>query len=275
MLGRKGEQLYPPRRGQVGAPISLQVEGLASGHRLSDISFELHEGEILGVGGLQGQGQSDLLYALFGVAPYRGQVTISGQRVHIRSPAAAFHAGVGLALVPEDRRREGLIGAKSVRENVALPVLGQLTKLGMISAHKENEVVADAIKRLDVRASDLEQPVTTLSGGNQQKVVIAKLLLLGARILLFHDLTRGIDVGAKAQIFALLRDLAASGHSVLFYSSDNEELVRMCDRVLVLSRGRLTATLAGVGLSEADILRAAFEARPAAQSDHALVDGPR
>jgi ribose transport system ATP-binding protein len=273
MLGRKGTQLYPPRQGEVGTSVSLKVEALASGDRLSDITFELREGEILGVGGLQGQGQSSLLYALFGLSPYRGQVTVSGQRVHIRSPAAAFRAGVGLALVPEDRRREGLIAGKSVRENVALPVLGELTRFGFMSAQKENEVVAAAIARLDVRAADLEQPVTTLSGGNQQKVVIAKLLLLGARILLFHDLTRGIDVGAKAQIFALLRDLTATGHSVLFYSSDNEELVRMCDRVLVLSRGRLTAILDGDRLSEAEILRAAFGAASADPAARTLVDG--
>jgi ribose transport system ATP-binding protein len=171
-----------------------------------------------------------------------------------------------MALVPEDRKREGLIGSKSVRENIALPVLGGLTHAGVISAQKEHEIVNEAIRRLDVRVTDIEQPVTTLSGGNQQKVVIAKLLLLNARILLLHDLTRGVDIGAKAQIFALVRDLTATGYSILFYSSDSQELVRMCDRVLVLSRGRLAATLEGDGITEEGILRAALGVLPGRQA---------
>jgi ribose transport system ATP-binding protein len=258
MLGRTDHQLYPARQGAIGENVSLRVKSLASGDVLSDVSFDLRQGEVLGVGGLQGQGQSSLLYALFGLASYRGHVEVGGKRVHIRSPAGALRAGIGIALVPEDRKREGLIGSKSVRENIALPVLSQLTRGGLISARKESKLVSDAIKLLDVRASDLELPVATLSGGNQQKVVIAKLLLLGAKILLLHDLTRGVDVGAKAQIFKLVRELTANGHSVLFYSSDSQELVRMCDRILVLSRGRLVATLEGDRMTEEGILRAAF-----------------
>jgi ribose transport system ATP-binding protein len=258
MLGRKPQRLYPPALSRPRDVVNLRVEQLSSGNRLSDVSFELHEGEIIGVGGLEGQGQSALLYALFGLAPSRGKIFVRDQQVSIRSPRAAFSAGIGMALVPEDRRREGLIASKSVRENVALPILDQLTRRGLLSGRLEDEAVRQAVERLDVRVSSLEQPVTTLSGGNQQKVVIAKLLMLGAKILLLHDLTRGIDVGTKAQIFALLRELAAGGHSILFYSSDNQELVHMCDRVLVLSRGRVAARLEGDELTEAQILRAAF-----------------
>jgi ribose transport system ATP-binding protein len=257
MLGRKPQRLYPPALAAPGTAVNLRVESLSSGTRLDDVSFSLHEGEIVGVGGLEGQGQSALLYALFGLAPARGKIFVRDEQVRIRSPRAAFHAGIGLALVPEDRRREGLILSKSVRENVALPILDRLTRFGLLQGRKEEQTVHEAIERLNIKAT-LEQPVTTLSGGNQQKVVIAKLLLLGTKILLFHDLTRGIDVGTKAQIFALLRELAASGHSILFYSSDNQELTHMCDRVLVLSRGRLVATLEGAELTEAQILRAAF-----------------
>ncbi len=257
MLGRKPQRLYPPPLAKPGATVNLRVEALSSGSRLTDVSFELHEGEIVGVGGLEGQGQSALLYALFGLAPARGRIFVRDQPVRIRSPRAAFQAGIGLALVPEDRRREGLILSKSVRENVALPILGRLTRFGLLQGRVEERTVREAIERLNIKAS-LEQPVMTLSGGNQQKVVVAKLLLLGTKILLFHDLTRGIDVGTKAQIFALLRELAAGGHSILFYSSDNQELTQMCDRVLVLSRGRLAATLEGDAMTEAQILRAAF-----------------
>jgi ribose transport system ATP-binding protein len=274
MLGRKPQRLYPPPLARPTSTVSLRVEELSSEGRLHDVSFELHEGEILGVGGLEGQGQSALLYALFGLAPAHGRVYVGGQPVHIRSPRAAFHAGVGLALVPEDRRREGLILSKSVRENVALPILDRLTRRGLLSGSEEEAAVRGAVERLNIRAASLEQPVMTLSGGNQQKVVIAKLLLLGARILLLHDLTRGIDVGTKAQIFALLRELAAGGHSILFYSSDNQELTHMCDRVLVLSRGRTVATLSGDTLSEAHILRAAFgvQARGSAPALQAVED---
>jgi ribose transport system ATP-binding protein len=258
MLGRKPQRLYPAPLSRPGDVVNLRVEQLSSGNRLSEVSFELHEGEIIGVGGLEGQGQSALLYSLFGLAPARGRIFIRDQPVSIRSPRAAFRAGIGMALVPEDRRREGLIASKPVRENVALPILDRLTRRGLLSGRLEDEAVRQAVERLDVKVSSLEQPVTTLSGGNQQKVVIAKLLMLGAKIMLLHDLTRGIDVGTKAQIFALLRELAASGHSILFYSSDNQELVHMCDRVLVLSRGRVAARLEGEELTEAQILRAAF-----------------
>ena len=258
MLGRKPQRLYPPALSEPGPVVNLRVEDLSSGGRLSNVSFELREGEIVGVGGLEGQGQSALLYALFGLASSRGKIFVRDEQVSIRSPRAAFRAGIGLALVPEDRRREGLIASKSVRENVALPILDRLTRGGLLSARREEAAVSQAIERLNIKASSLEQPVTTLSGGNQQKVVIAKLLMLGAKILLLHDLTRGIDVGTKAQIFALFRELAASGHSILFYSSDNQELTHMCDRVLVLSRGSVVARLEGDQLTEPQILRAAF-----------------
>jgi ribose transport system ATP-binding protein len=263
MLGRKPQRLYPPPLAAPGERVNLRVGDLSCDTRLSNVSFELHEGEILGVGGLEGQGQSALLYALFGLVSSRGQIHVRDERVRIRSPRAAFHAGIGLALVPEDRRREGLIMSKSVRENVALPVVDRVTRHGLLSGKREDEVVREAVERLNVRTPTLEQPVMMLSGGNQQKVVIAKLLTLGAKILLLHDLTRGIDVGTKAQIFELLRELTASGHSILFYSSDNQELAHMCDRVLVMSRGRVAATLDGERLTESHILRAAFGVKDA------------
>jgi ribose transport system ATP-binding protein len=177
--------------------------------------------------------------------------------MRIRSPHRALHGRVGLALVPEDRRNEGLLVGKSVRENVGLPNLPQLTRWGFVSARAEDRLTRHAVEKLRVRIGNIESPVSSLSGGNQQKVVVGKLLEVGARILLFHDPTRGIDVGTKAEIFQLARDLTADGHSILFYSSDNQELVGMCDRVMVL-RGGEVATILDGPLSEDAILRAAI-----------------
>jgi ribose transport system ATP-binding protein len=257
MLGRKPQRLLP---GPIAPPrdrVVLSVRALSVGHRLRDVSFELREGEILGVGGLQGQGQSTLLLALFGILRARGEVEVDGRRVHVRSPHRALHSGIGLALVPEDRRNEGLMVRKSVRENVALPNLPQLTRWGFVSASAEERLAWRAVEKLHVKIGDVESPVSALSGGNQQKIVVGKLLELGARILLFHDPTRGIDVGTKAEIFQLARELTADGHSILFYSSDNQELAGMCDRVMVL-RGGEVATILDGPVSEDAILRAAI-----------------
>jgi ribose transport system ATP-binding protein len=257
MLGRKPQRLLPPPHAAPRDRVVLGVRGLSAGHRLRGVSFELREGEILGVGGLQGQGQSTLLLALFGIVRARGEVVVEGRRTHIRSPHRALHGRVGLALVPEDRRNEGLLVGKSVRENVGLPNLPQLTRWGFVSARREERLTRHAVEKLRVRIGNIESPVSSLSGGNQQKVVVGKLLEVGARILLFHDPTRGIDVGTKAEIFQLARDLTADGHSILFYSSDNQELVGMCDRVMVLRAGEV-ATILESPLTEDAILRAAI-----------------
>jgi len=268
MLGRKPQRLYPPPLRPPESEAVLTVCDLRVGDRLKQISFELHRGEILGVGGLQGQGQSSLLLALFGVARADGEVRVEGKPVRIRSPKEAFDAGIGLALVPEDRRYQGLLLSKSIRENVSLPVLSRLTRRGLLSLRAERALVSKAMAQLQVKATTIDQPVTTLSGGNQQKVVIAKLLLVGAKILLFHDLTRGIDVGTKAEIFELARQLAASGHALILYSSDNQELVHMCDRIMVLRSGTISAMLEGKRRTEADIMQAAFAMKGEADGRH-------
>jgi ribose transport system ATP-binding protein len=264
MLGRKPRTLYPPPVRPPEEKPLLQVANLNLANELDNVSFELRAGEILGLGGLEGQGQSALILALFGVRSYRGQVVIDGKPVRIRSPRDAFAAGVGLALVPEDRRYQGLHLDKSIRENISLPVLSKLSRAGFMQRGQERALARSAIEELSIKVSSLEQPARTLSGGNQQKVVIAKLLAVGTRILLFHDLTRGIDVGTKAEIFHLMRQLSARGHAVLFYSSENQELVNMCDRVLVLRAGRAVAMLEGNALSEERILQAALGLSPGA-----------
>jgi ribose transport system ATP-binding protein len=163
---------------------------------------------------------------------------------------------LGIALLPEDRRNQGLLLGKPIRENVVLSALAKIVRGGLVDGAAERKLVGDAVAQLSIKASSIDQTAGTLSGGNQQKVVLAKLLATDARILLFYDPTRGVDVGTKAEIFALMRDLAARGFAILFYSTDLAEVANVADRTLVMSYGRIAATLAGDEMTEAAILRA-------------------
>ena len=258
MLGRKPQMLYPAPVQPARASIALELNGFSVEDRVIDVDLQLHEGEIIGIGGLEGNGQSELLQGLFGVRPHRGEVRVNGTTVHIRNPRGALKAGLGLALIPEDRKREGLLLRRSIQENLTMAVIPSISRYGVVSRRKERAVASDAISRFSISASSPGIAVGLLSGGNQQKVVIAKLLEVGAKILLFHDLTRGVDVGTKADIFALARRLTNEGYSILMYSSANEELINMCDRVAVLRDGRAAAWLSGDELSEQSIMTAAL-----------------
>jgi ribose transport system ATP-binding protein len=264
MLGRRLDRLYPERRATRTGRVALQVEALSVGHRLRGVDLALHEGEILGVAGLQGHGQRELFLALFGAARWRGRISVWGKPTVIRNPHHALSAGVGMALLPEDRRLQGLLLSKSVRENLVLAILPRLARHGLIDLRQEASLVAGAVQRLRVKVETPEQLAGTLSGGNQQKVVLAKLLMTQARILLFYDPTRGVDVGTKAEIFVLMRDLAAQGFAILFYSTDLPELTHLADRVAVLSYGRIVAVLEGAAIDEPAILRATLAERQAA-----------
>src|SRR5919205_432576 len=176
-----------------------------------------------------------------------GRVSVGGRHVRITSPRAALNAGIGLALVPEDRQNQGLLLPKTVRENVTLAVARRFARYGILDLGQERALVADAIRQLNVVLANPEQPVGSLSGGNQQKVVIAKLLLTEARVLLLYDLTRGVDVGTKGEIFGLMRDLVRDGYAILFFSTDMPELLHVPDRVMVLADGAVSAMLAGIG----------------------------
>jgi ribose transport system ATP-binding protein len=235
----------------------LEVSGLTGG-RLSGVSFTLHEGEILGVGGLAGQGQRDLFLALFGVQRVTaGEIRAGGARVRLRSPRDAIRAGVSIALVPEDRKGEGLFLPMSVRENLTLPILGQVAASGLLRPGAERDPVRRVMERMRIAARDPGQAVDTLSGGNQQKVLIGRWLLTGARVLLFYDVTRGVDVATKNDVYRLMLDLAAEGRSILYYSSDTEEVARLAHRVLVLRDGTVAAELRGPGVRPEDIVSAA------------------
>lgn len=259
MLARRLGAFFPPRDWQPTNEVALRVRDLGDGYRLKGVDLDLHAGEIVGVGGLQGQGQAQLFLTLYGAHPMReGSLELMGEPVRIRSVRDALSAG--LALVPEDRRRQGLLLSKPLRENLTLAVLRQLSRFGVIDRKRELVAVTEAIARFQIVARDREQEVQWLSGGNQQKVLIAKLLMTKARILLLFDVTRGVDVGTKPQIFGFMRELASSGYSILFYSTDASELAAMADRVAVMAEGRIVATLDGSGLSEEAILRAAVQA---------------
>jgi ribose transport system ATP-binding protein len=220
------------------------------------VDVDVHEGEILGIGGLQGQGQLELFLALFGVLRARGHIEVGGKPARITSPRAALSASVGLALVPEDRQNQGLLLPKSVRENITLAVTKRFARFGLLDLRQERALVGEAVRQLNIVLASPEQPVGSLSGGNQQKVAIAKLLLARARVLLLYDLTRGVDVGTKGEIFQLMRKLAAEGYAIVFFSTDLQELVHLADRVAVMSDGRIVTVLEGDGIGEESILRA-------------------
>lgn len=257
MIGRPLDQLYPAKVATVTDRVALEVRNFDSGSRLHDVGFDLREGEILGVGGLQGHGQSELFQSLFGVRRHTGDVKIWGRLSRLKNPRQLLTGAEGIALVPEDRRGEGLLLAKSVRENLTLSAIRRYASGGFLDKGREAALVGDMIATLRIKAQSPEQPAGSLSGGNQQKVLLGKMLLSEARILLLYDPTRGVDVGTKGEIFQLMRDLAARHYAILFYSSDLSELVHMADRAMIMREGRISATFAGDDITEENMLRAA------------------
>jgi ribose transport system ATP-binding protein len=260
MIGRPIAQIYPPKpqRSRCGDPL-LRVRDLCWESRLRNIHFDLRAGEIVGLGGLDGQGQRELLLALFGVLRgTTGTISIAGEKKAPSGPGRAKWAPYHIALIPEDRKTEGLFLDLSIAENLAIGNIEHLTRGGFIDADAEAAMTQRLMQDLQIKAPKLAQPVSTLSGGNQQKVVIAKWLAISPRILLLLDPTRGIDVGTKQQIYALFRRLAAEGMAILYYSTDYDELIGLCDEVHVLYQGRIAATLAADAMTESAILAAAM-----------------
>jgi ribose transport system ATP-binding protein len=259
MIGRKLEQVFPPKPSpQQRAPL-LEVKNLTWEPTLHDISFTVGKGEIVGLGGLDGQGQGELLFGLFGLLrQMHGEIRIEGQPQHISSPAAAAKAGINLALIPEDRKTEGLILGMSVSDNATLATIDRVTRFGLIDRKRERTAVERVIEQMRVRTPSRQTRTGNLSGGNQQKVVIGKWLLTEARLYLLHDPSRGIDVGTKQEIYLLMRSLADQGAGIVFFSTELQELVGMCDRVLVLYEGRIFRELTGVEITQENIVTAAL-----------------
>ena len=273
MLGRTLEQLYPARAAAPRPNVLLGVQDLSGGRRLRHASLDVHEGEILGVAGLEGQGQLELFLSLYGVIRSRGTITVSGERRHIRSPRDALEAGIGMALVPEDRKTEGILPTLTVRENLSLPILKKLHRYGFLGRATERASTQPMVTDLKIGRGDGEQTASSLSGGNQQKVVVGKFLLTGARLLLLYDLTRGVDVGTKAEIFKTVQNLANEGYGVLFYSSDITELANVPHRVVVMFDGRVMAEYPAGAFTQEELVAAMVgqNARPGASGEADLI----
>jgi ribose transport system ATP-binding protein len=261
MIGREYKNVFPPKHGAfaVGKAPALECRNLAWNDRLKDISFTIRTGEVVGLGGLDGQGQRDLLLALFGVLrDCKGDILIDGKPAKIKSPSAAKATGAGMALIPEDRKTEGLMLPMSVRDNLSFAAFDGISNWGIVDRGKERQLIDRMIKLLDIRTAGTAIPVGALSGGNQQKVVIAKWLMIAPRIILLNDPTRGIDVGTKQEMYQLLRKLADEGAAILFYSTDYDELIGCCDRVLVMYDGAIKRELAGPEITERALVASAL-----------------
>jgi ribose transport system ATP-binding protein len=244
MTGRTIDRMYPDKAAPPGdADVVLEAEGLRD-DVLDGVSFQLRRGEILGIGGLAGQGQPELFMSLFGARRARGRISVRGRPARLRRPADAIRKGLAIALVPEDRKTEGLMLPMSVRDNLTLAVLEKVARGGVIRPRREKSTVAKAVERLRIKTRDAAlQPVGTLSGGNQQKVLIGRWLLTQPDVLLLFDITRGVDVGTKHDIYQLVVELAQEGKALLYYSSETEEIAQLCNRVLVMREGRVVAEL--------------------------------
>jgi ribose transport system ATP-binding protein len=266
MVGRDLSELFPKTKVLLAEQV-LRVEDLSLRHPerrdefvVRDVSFTVRKGEIVGLFGLMGAGRTELLQTIFGLHPFtsKGTVYVDGKRCDLRSPRQAIAAG--LALAPEDRKLDGLVLSMNVSENVGLACLNQTTLFGLLQPRREREIVRRFVERLSVKTPSLHQKVRNLSGGNQQKVVLAKWLATRPKVLLLDEPTRGIDVNAKKEIYAIIDELAHSGLGVVMVSSELPEILAIADRILVLADGYVTAEFARGEATEEQVLKAALPA---------------
>ncbi len=256
MVGREMSDLFPPKPPQdPAAPVALSVRSLEVPGYASGISFDLRQGEILGVAGLIGAGRTETFEGLCGLRPAHGEIRLFGEVVRFRTPSEALAQGV--AYLTEDRKTRGLLLAKNLRENLTLQALRKFSGL-LIDRKAEEKALDQAIQDFDIRAGSREALAGNLSGGNQQKLLFAKTLLSEPRVLIADEPTRGVDIGAKQQIYALLRGLAARGVAVVVISSEMQELIGLADRILVMRQGRILGEAAGAEMTEETIVRYAM-----------------
>ena len=260
MLGRDVSQVaksataFGARKGKIGETV-LSVKNLSAGHKVQDVSFSVKAGEIVGLAGLLGAGRTETARLVFGADAKRGgEMTLDGQNLNPREPIEAIARGIGFST--EDRKVEGIIPDMSVAENLTLALMPQLTKAGIVDEKKQRVIVEKFIQRLGVKCTGPDQRIRELSGGNQQKVLLARWLAMNPKMLILDEPTRGIDVGAKAEIQALIKELADEGLSVLMISSELEEVIEGSDRVFVLREGRNVSELSGRQISEAAVMAA-------------------
>jgi rhamnose transport system ATP-binding protein len=264
MVGREITQFFPKRTVAIGEEI-LRVEGLSRTGYFKDVSFAVHKGEILAMTGLIGAGRTEVCEAIYGVThAEKGRVFLSGKEVHIANPTQAIELGIGY--LPEDRLRQGLVLDWSLAKNVSLPTLGQFATLGWLNIGRENEVTQDLAQKLEVRAGSVHDLAGTLSGGNQQKIIVAKLLAGEMKVIILDEPTKGVDVGAKTAIFNIMNDLAAAGYGIIMVSSEMPEVLGMSDRILVMKEGRVSAVMQTESATQEKILAAAMASSAAVAS---------
>lgn len=273
MVGRDLALAYPPPADALGEPI-LKVRNLRSSGNFSDVSFEVLSGEILGIGGIAGSGQQDIVRALFGLVEADGDIFIDGKSVNISNPSQALAAGV--VYLPSDRRAEGMFLPHSISDNIALPHIREWAKLGILDKARQRREVEDQIRSLDVRTPSSQQPVGLLSGGNQQKVTFARWLLSDPRVCILDEPTQGVDVGTKLEIYGLVRELTKRGIAVIVVSSDVMELVGISDRILAVADGRIVDEIPRDEATEERIVGSAVKSAPSRSApDHPAEDGGR
>ncbi|WP_298838285.1 sugar ABC transporter ATP-binding protein [uncultured Roseobacter sp.] len=253
MVGRDVSQIFPEREPSAGDPV-LTVEGYAHPTEFDDISFTLRKGEILGFYGLVGAGRSEFMQSLFGITrPSAGSVEVGGRKVSIRSPADAVDNGI--VYVPEDRGKQGAVLDLPIFQNITLPSLGRISRGGFLRLAEEFRLAREYTERLDLRAASLDTHVGNLSGGNQQKVVIAKWLATQPRVIILDEPTKGVDIGSKAAVHEFMAELAAQGLAVIMVSSEIPEVLGMSDRVIVMREGRIVAELTDTELQPETLVR--------------------
>ena len=263
MVGRALDETFPAAEKEIGETV-LEVRNLSSSKLgLKDINFRLRRGEILGLAGLVGAGRSELAMALFGVAPVdSGELRLHGQRISLGNPRKTIQ--LGTALIPENRKEQGLILTQSVRNNTSLVILDRLSDFLLINEKREYEAVRKQVEDMDIKTPSLEQEVGYLSGGNQQKVALGKWLCSAPKLIIMDEPTRGIDVGAKTEIYHLMHELARKGTSIIMISSELPEIIGMSDRILVMSRGQIAGELSREEATEERILTLAIGETPVA-----------
>lgn len=254
MIGRQMTQQFPKKTHQIGETI-LEVRNLTNDH-ITNISFVLRKGEVLGIAGLVGAGRTELLRAIFGVDPCEGEIILNGEKIQNKTPRQGLKRG--FALVPEDRKDQGLILEQSIIQNLVLSVLKKISSFGIVDGKKEGGICEEYITKLRIRCAGRQMLVRMLSGGNQQKVVLGKCLASHPDILLLDEPTRGVDVGAKAEIYKIINDLASEGISIIVVSSEMTELQGISDRILVMHEGHLSGELSMDEASEEAIMRYAI-----------------
>lgn len=262
MVGREITQLFPKKEAVIGDEV-LRIDGLSSTGHFADVSFTVKRGEIVGLTGLVGAGRTEVCQAIFGITSYeKGKIYLKGEEVQIKSPLDAMNRGIGY--LPEDRQKQGLVLQWGIGQNITLPALSKYSKAGWLNGAKEAEIAKTLAEKVNVKANSVFDLVSTLSGGNQQKVVVAKLLTADLDVLILDEPTKGVDVGAKSAIYEMIGELACQGYGIVLVSSEMPEIIGLSDRVIVMREGRVAASINRNQLTQESILEASM-AKPSVQ----------